>query len=312
MSQLLKLEELSSLDYKNLDRYKTLFLVNLSPIENHGSHLPLGIDLYESAAVIKGISERFKIDYPDWTIVICPDLTLGLGTMLGQGSINIRQRVLRDFLIDYLSSFAKRGFKHILLSGYHGEIRHCSTIDEAVSYVNKKYNSKIVSPFGYYVSNILSKKIEMKDPELNKIYKSNVGDIHGGMIETSFMLHINKDLVGEYKNLKRINILEKNFFKKIVALKDSYKSGYFGNPAVASPEIGEMVLKESVDNFYYVLDKSIKEPDFIHEVKSLGYKKVYLRTDFFRYISFFLLLFSGLLLLKNKSTNSSLKNEINR
>jgi creatinine amidohydrolase len=307
MSQTLKLEEISSQDYKNLDRYKTLFMINLSPIENHGSHLPLGIDLFESGAIIKGVSEKFKINYPDWDIVICPDLTMGLGTMLGPGSINIRQRVLRDFLIDYLSSFAKRGFKHILVSGFHAEFRHSATIDEAISYVNRKYKSKIISPFGYYVSNILSKKMDMKNKELNELYRNNVGDIHGGMVETSFMLHIKPHLVGEYKHLKRINILEKNWFKKIIALKNSYKSGYFGNPAVATPKIGEMLLNESIENFYYVLDKSIKEPDFVDKVKSIGSKKFYLKTDFFRNVSLLLLIFSGLFLFRKDIKNKIMK-----
>lgn len=301
MGSVLNLEKISSYDYKKLDRNKTLILINLSPIENHGSHLPLGIDLFESKAIINGISDRFKLDYPDWNIVICPDLTMGLGTMLGQGSINIRQRVLRDFLIDYLSSFTKRGFKHILVSGFHAEFRHSSTIDEAVTYINKKYKSSVIAPFGYYVSNILSKRMDMSNKELNQLYRDNVGDIHGGMVETSFMLHINSKLVGDYKDLKRINILEKNLFKKLIALKDSYNSGYFGNPALANPKIGEMILNESVNNFYNVLDQSIKYPESIHKIKSIGYKKLYLRTDFFRNLSIFLLFISSMFLLKNNS-----------
>lgn len=311
MGSILNLEKISSLDYKNLNRDKTLILINLSPIENHGSHLPLGIDLYESKAIIEGISERFKLNYPDWDIVICPDLTMGLGTMPGQGSINIRQRVLRDFLIDYLSSFTKRGFKHILVSGFHAEFRHSSTIDEAVTYINKKYKSSVIAPFGYYVSNILSKRMDMTNKELNKLYRDNIGDIHGGMVETSFMLHINPDLVGDYKDLKRINILEKNVFKKLTALKNSYKAGYFGNPSLANPEIGEMILKEAVNNFYNVLEQSIKNPQSIHIIKSIGYKKLYLRTNFFRNISLFFLFISGLFLLKGSSFNNKLLSKKN-
>lgn len=308
MTKILKLEELSQIDYKNLDRYKTVIFINLSPIENHGPHLPLGMDILESGAIIKGLTQKFKENYPDWNAVVCPDITMGVGTMLGQGSIKIRQRVLRDFLIDYLGSFTKRGFKHLVVSGFHGEFRHLATIDEAVGYINRKYDVKVISPFGYYISNILSKKMDMNNKELNDLFRSNVGDVHGGMIETSFMLHIRPDLVKDYKGLKRINIMEKNLFKKALALKDAAKSGYFGNPAVATPEIGEMILNESINNFYHVLDKSIKEPDFANKIKSIGNSKFYLKTDFLRYLSLALFIFSGLFFVyKRKSKDIPLE-----
>lgn len=305
MAEILKLEEISSFDYKKLDRNKTLFFINLSPIENHGAHLPLGMDILQSGAIVEGISNKFQQNYPDWNIVICPVISMGVGTMFGQGSINIRQRVLRDFLIDYLSSFTKRGFKHILVSNFHGEFRHLATIDEAITYINKKYKARVISPFGHYITRILAKKADMSNKELNDIFRSNTGDVHGGMIETSFMLHIRPDLVKDYKSLKRINIFEKNPVKKIVSLKAALKEGYFGNPAVSTPEIGKMVLEESVDTFYNVLDNSIKDPSFAETIKSTGHNKIYLKTNFIRNFSVLLLMVSGLFLFRSQKNINS-------
>ncbi len=307
MTSIIKLEEISSLDYKNLDRSKTVVFINLSPIENHGSHLPLGMDILQSGAIVDGVSKRFRVNYPDWRIIICPTITMGVGTMFGQGSINFRQRVLRDFLIDYLSSFTKRGFKHILVSGFHGEFRHLATIDEAVSYINKKYKASVVSPFGYYVSRILKNKANMSNKELNDIFKNNKGDIHGGMIETSFMLHLRPELVGEYKHLKQINLFDKNIFKRVISAKDAFYSGYFGNPALATPEIGKMVLEESIDTFYNVLDKSIKDPSFSEKIKSIGHGKIHNKTNFLRYLSLAFISIGSIMLYKSKNKSNYTK-----
>ena len=139
----------------------------------------------------------------------------------------------------------------------------------------------------------------MSNKELNDIFRANKGDIHGGMIETSFMLHLRPELVKDYKNLKRINLFDDNIFKRIVSAKDAFKHGYFGNPALATPEIGKMILDESIENFYHVLDNSIKNPNFAESIKSMGHKKIYNKTNFLRYVSLTLIGLGALFFLKS-------------
>ncbi len=276
----LQLIELSPSDLKSYDKNKTIFFLNLSPIENHGSHLPLGMDILEGQAISEGVAQKFAYDYPDWKIVFCPPITMGMGLMPGFGSISFKQKTIYKVLVEYLSSLTKKGFKHIFVSGFHGSLRHLVTIDEAVHYINKKYKAKVVSPFGHTFTNIL-------------LNKKNPADIHGGMFETSFMLHIRPDLVREYKELNHINISQKNIFKKVFAFKSALQKGYFGNPAKAEPYIGKLILDDSIDMFYHSLKQSMQDDKFLFELKSTNYSKYYMRTNFLSNLIIILALLSG-------------------
>src|SRR5690606_32433312 len=112
-------------------------------------------------------------------------VTMGYGLMPGVGSISIRQSIVRDFLIDYLSSLARKGFQYIFISGFHGGPRHLVAVDEALHYVNKKFGTKILAPFGYCITNIQADLMKLPTDELQILFEENRGDVHGGMLETS-------------------------------------------------------------------------------------------------------------------------------
>ncbi|MBC7475696.1 MAG: creatininase family protein [Candidatus Sericytochromatia bacterium] len=290
----LQLIELSPSDLKSYDRNKTIFFLNLSPIENHGSHLPLGMDILEGQVISEGVAQKFAHDYPDWKIVFCPPITMGMGLMPGVGSISFKQKTIYKVLVEYLSSLTKKGFKYIFVSGFHGSLRHLVTIDEAIHYINKKYKAKIVSPFGHTFTNILLNKKDLPTKELNKIFKASPGDIHGGMLETSFMLHIRPDLVREYKELNHIDISQKNIFKKAFAFKSALQQGYFGNPAKAEPHIGKLILDDSIDLFYQSLKQAMQDDKFLFNLKSTNYSKYYMRTNFLSNLIIILAMLSGI------------------
>lgn len=281
MTKIIKLDEISSSDFNSLDREKTIFFVTVSPIENHGSHNPLGMDLIESEGINDFLCDKFQNEFNDWTIVRCPVLTMGAGSFPGFGSLAIRPKIVKEFLIDYLSGFAKRGFKYIFVSGFHGSVKHLSAIDEAIHYVNKKYKSKIISPFGYLFTRILSGKIDLNNRELNTLFRENKFDVHGGRFETSMMLYLRPDLVKEHKNLPSSNIeLNKPFsaVKKLFKAFNEY--GYLGDPSKASTEIGKQIIDETVESFFEIIKKNIEEDNFHIQIRSISWNNPLVKTNF--------------------------------
>jgi creatinine amidohydrolase/Fe(II)-dependent formamide hydrolase-like protein len=59
-----------------LDRERTVVLVTVSPLEQHGPHLPLGVDAFTASHFATQIAERLVADRPGWSAVLAPPLYL--------------------------------------------------------------------------------------------------------------------------------------------------------------------------------------------------------------------------------------------
>jgi creatinine amidohydrolase len=74
-----KLEELTWPQIDALDRQRTLFILPMGMLEEHGPHLPIGADTlgltYEADAAAKRVSRTL----PEWSVVIMPPIPYGQG-----------------------------------------------------------------------------------------------------------------------------------------------------------------------------------------------------------------------------------------
>lgn len=307
MTTIFKLDEITNSEFNDLDRNKTIFFVTVSPIENHGKHNPLGMDLIESEGINDLICDKFKEEFEDWNIVRCPNLTMGSGAFPGVGSISIRPIIIKEFLIDYLSSFAKQGFKYIFISGFHGSVRHLSAIEEAIEYVNKKYNSKIISPFGYVFTRVIAGKRDLEDKELNKLFRDNRFDVHGGRFETSIVLYLRPDLIKEFSNLPSSNLELKQPIQSIKKLFKAFREyGYLGDPSKANKELGEKILNETVETFYKIIKTNVEEDNYHKKIRNISWDNPLVKTNFNnRLISFLLISISSYIFFKIYKSNKN-------
>ena len=51
-----------------LDRARTLIVVTVSPLEEHGPHLPLGVDAFTARHFAQAIAERVVGGRPGWSV----------------------------------------------------------------------------------------------------------------------------------------------------------------------------------------------------------------------------------------------------
>ena len=147
-----RLEEMSTPALDALDRHRTLVLLPVSPLEEHGPHLPIGVDAFAARHFAEALAERVTADRPGWAAVLAPTLHLGSFTFDTVGTIRIRQRVVRDAVVDYGASLARAGFRWIVVANGHGGPGHLVALEEASAIVSRRHRVTMygeASPLGF-------------------------------------------------------------------------------------------------------------------------------------------------------------------
>jgi len=203
-----RLEEMSTVALDALDRARTVIVLTVSPLEEHGPHLPVGVDAFAARHFAETIAERVVTGRPGWSVVLAPTLHLGSFTFDTVGTIAVRQRVVRDVVIDYGTAFARSGFRFILVANGHAGPGHLNALDEAAAIVSRRHRVIMGSFTGHLAWEFLrGRYTESIEQELGRALTAEerrafAEDAHGGWFETSLMLLLRPDLVDDaYRTL---------------------------------------------------------------------------------------------------------------
>ena len=235
------LEEMSTPALDALDRDRTLVLLTVSPLEEHGPHLPLGVDAFAARHFAETLAERLVAARPGWTAVLAPTLHLGSFTFDSVGTIRIRQRVVRDAVVDYGASLARAGFRWIAIANGHGGPGHLVALEEAAAIVSRRYHVTMASLTGHLAWEFLRGRFLPRiEAALDRTLSDEereafAHDMHGGLWETSFMLWRRPDLVAEsYRSLPAARYSLPRRLVPNYPLRNGGQ-GYVGHPALADP-----------------------------------------------------------------------------
>jgi creatinine amidohydrolase len=244
-----RLEELSTPALDALDRARTIVVLAVSPLEEHGPHLPVGVDAFAARYFAESIAERLVAARPGWNVLLAPTLHMGSFTFEAAGTITVRQRVVRDALVDYGASLARAGFRYLLVSNGHAGPTHLTALEEASAIVSRRHGVMMASFTGHLAWQFLRgryrDRIEtaLGRPLTEAERRAFAEDAHGGWWETSLMLMLRPDLVdASYRTLPpaRYPLAER--------LVPNYPlrgggQGYVGHPALAEPEFAKAVTE---------------------------------------------------------------------
>jgi creatinine amidohydrolase len=280
------LEEMSTPALDALDRARTVVVLTVSPLEEHGPHLPVGVDAIAARHFAEALSARLIGARPGWTALLAPTLPLGSFTFDAVGTVSVRQRVVRDAVVDYGRSLARAGFRYILVANGHGGPGHLTALEEASAIVTRRHRVMMASVSGHLAWEFLRgryvDKIEaaLGRPLSDAERRAFAEDAHGGWWETSLMLLIRPDLVDQsYRTLPpaRYSLPEKavpNF-----PLRNGGQ-GYVGHPALADPVFAraasEVLMAETMGLVEGLLDGRIKPS----AGRSPFFALPFFRTDF--------------------------------
>jgi creatinine amidohydrolase len=283
-----RLEELSTPQLDALDRERTVAILTVSPLETHGPHLPLGVDAFTARHFAESIAERLVASRPGWTVVLAPTLYLGSFTFETVGTVAIRQRIVRDAVVDYGAALGRAGFRHVLVSNGHGGPGHLVALEEAAAIVSRRHRITMASFTGHLAWEFLRgrflPRIEagLGRPLSEAERQAFSEDAHGGWWETSVMLLLRPDLVdGGYRELPAARYSLADRLRPNYAVRNG-GPGYVGHPAMADPDFARVTTRVLMDEAMAVVDGLLDGRIRPSQRRSPFFAIPFLRTGFRR------------------------------
>ncbi len=243
-NKVLHLEEMSWRQIDELDRDSTVFFYPISPLEEHGPHLPVGTDYLTARDTAEEAIKRFQSKRKARGILY-PPVPIGYSKINSDfpGTFSVSSRVVREIVYSVVTSLGEQGFRYLVICTFHMALGHLKGIYQAMEKGRRRYGMRICEPWGPY---FYSNKVLDREPKLGF---DTTREVHGGFRETSLMKYQYPYLVDEsyknlqsiYRDLNSIGVYGKTF--KELGLKD----GYIGSPSRADTDYGRWFFNEIVD-----------------------------------------------------------------
>ncbi|NFF77588.1 creatininase family protein [Clostridium sporogenes] len=265
------MEKVTWKDIHNLDKDKSVVFVVLSPIEEHGPHLPLGTDYISAKDLLKAVIDNLEKQNNAYNYIIHPSFPIGYNecVMNYPGTISFKSKTIENIVIDLGESISRAGFKKMVIVNHHLDLGHIKVIENAKYTLNKECSLKVLE----IASSII---YSQSTKEKVKIVKNDLNmkrEIHADVRETSFMLFKHPELVKEcYSNLEPVYMNMKEFIKSGERCWRIYgiEEGYIGSPAKGSKEKGEVQFEDMIKNTVELIFKFLQYgyvPELSKEIK---------------------------------------------
>jgi creatinine amidohydrolase len=269
-----ELARLTSAQLLALPPGKTVFFFPVGPIEDHGPHLPLGLDIDESLELCRRAGQRLEREMPGWTAVLMPAAPLGLDSNTRGVAITVRAHVMRDWLVDACQGLIRAGFFHFVCMTGHLGAKQLTAIEEAGGMI---YRSTRWIRLARKLTGRASASRGERDPLpmlvsacSTLVPASTVRESplfldareHGGRRDTSVALAMDPSkLDSSYASLpERARPAPSHWGRALLRLRRGI-SGYWGKPAEASAAWGESVLQGTIDEIFPKLRASLEGAD---------------------------------------------------
>jgi creatinine amidohydrolase/Fe(II)-dependent formamide hydrolase-like protein len=251
----------------SLNRERTLFVLPVGAIEEHGPHLPVGADtigvMYEATQVC----QRLKGALAGWNVVLMPAVHYGHaganqigGILVHPGTYSIRQSTLTSLLADIGGQIAQSRFKWIFVMNGHGAPPHNIAINNACDFVSETFNVTMLHLTALFKADAA---IHLQGKKIAERYFSRAEiasfgmDVHAGVGETSAMLALRPDLVDP--GYKRLPSRAGHSLQELrsIALQPGWP-GYLSSPAKANATYGRAVEEWWVQGFTDLILRAIR------------------------------------------------------
>lgn len=269
-----------------LDRGRTLALLTVSPLEVHGPHLPLGVDAFTGRYFAEAIAGRLVETRPGWSAVLAPTLHLGSFTFDGPGTIPVRQRVVRDVVVDYGSALARQGFRYVVVANGHAGLTHLTALEEAASIVSRRHgiamaslSSRLAWSFraGLLLGRIEAALGRALTAEERRAFAE---DAHGGWWETSMMLMLRPDLVDDgFRDLPPATYSLPERLVPNYPLREG-GAGYVGHPALGDPAFAKATAAVLIEELMALIHDLLDDAPGPGARRSPFYRLPFFRTEF--------------------------------
>lgn len=270
--RILQIDRLAFTQIDSLDREKTVFIIPVSPLEEHGPHLPIGVDAMNAAYFAEHTAKLIIKRYPEFDILLFPLLPVGTQVYKHIGSFYFKPSTLYDVVYSTGHSLALYGFRNILVLSAHGTPKQIVAIETACKKVAKRNNVRMISLAGGLtvkfmngeMYDAIAKKLGREFSDEEKILLKY--DYHAGWWETSMMLLTKPELV--HKSYTDNKPYLKDHISGEILTPDDTWQGYYGAPAKASKEFAEASVEAFTEYAIDFVRRSLEGEDVAKEINS--------------------------------------------
>lgn len=247
---------------------KTIVLLPIGVIEEHGPHMGLGVDAYCSYLVSKltkqGLEER------GIKTLIAPPFYWGINYATGSfpGSFTVRKETMKAMIYDILACLGRWGFSYVFSINWHGDHHHNMAILEALREARTETGIR-----AYYILRALdARRFNLSGKESHVIVQKDTRspgpspkyfEIHADSLETGIMQHyfpkqVNSKLA---RKLKSTDLTRRDLMQWRQGWSDAKRitpQGYFGDPAGSDPSEAKKFIQRHVGDIADLIDTFLK------------------------------------------------------
>ena len=252
----LRLEQLTAAEFTALPRDSTVIFFPISGIEDHGPHLPMGLDLDESQALCRLAAERLEAEKPGWKAVIAPVAPLAAECNTSTIAFSVRGYVLRDYLVDVGVVMINQGFRYLVAFTGNPSPRQIVAIEEAGRIISRRtargrLGNWLSSSFTGGNPGLVSAQSGGTMP--GDIWKTPLGADpveHGGARDTSVAQWLYQGTSREPRSQPPRLERGGSAFSRALSRIQGKRSGYWGDPTKASAFSGESAVMGILDETF--------------------------------------------------------------
>ena len=221
-----------------LKKTKTV-IVPVSPLEEHGPHLPVSTDYLTAYEIAKRAEKKTNI-------FLLPPIIIGVVNKgyLYPGSVSLSKSTFANAVYDICKSLSDTGFRKIIFLSGHWGGTHVSAFEKGIKrFLQGNKNIKIILTSVSMLEGDTKKQILGENIEKDK---------HAGEIETSRVLELSPKDVRKGKLVKEIP----NYYKNITPeeVRRINKTGIYGDATKATKEKGKKLAVAAVKKLVTIIN----------------------------------------------------------
>jgi creatinine amidohydrolase len=243
------MQHLAKIPFPEVERVagsgRALTILPVGVVEEHGAHLPLGLDSFAAEAYAKAAAPH--LEEKGYNVILAPTIPYGVARAAIDfpGTLSLEPETLKSLVLDIGRSLAKHGLDRLVILNGHRDKSHMKALEEARTALVEGKTARVLCVG--FVSDAAVTAACYRDgvPELSRSVRPD-REGHGGEWETSLALHSFPEMVK-----KEILVgLEPNFDYDVDAFRNETQDygtlsngrGYFGSPQSASAETGNKIV----------------------------------------------------------------------
>lgn len=236
-------QDLTSEEFRSLDPDRTVTILPVAAIEQHGPHLPVGVDALLGQGVLRRALELVD---PAAPILVLPPMPVGKSNehQAFPGTLTLSAATLTALWTDIGESVHRAGLRRLVIFNAHGGQPQIMDIVARDLRVRLAMFVVCANWFSFGLPDGLFTDAERRH------------GIHGGAVETAMMRHLHPDLVRWHKagDFTPATLAWEQEFRWLQAegpisfgwqTQDLHPSGACGNALAAQPEDGAACIEHA-------------------------------------------------------------------